>query len=254
MYWIFHTSGMKTAVEIHQLVTTIQQCCIGNSQAQQLQWLWMALSFCLMVKRNFDDIAEVTHSLFCFLRNATGLIPDLEGDTEATSTSDLPSSKEPSCVMGRAAALCCSASATLKTRFPVILKQIFPPACVSVLVAGILRPTAVWQRCITGGTTGGFLCNRHSWRRYQCTESTVILAPFPAETNTELLKLLCTSMVPERAAPRAECPTGAVQWFSCSLEPYLRVWFWHQRASEDDLSWINTEIQEPLRKGHSSLR
>lgn len=126
MYWIFHTSGMKTAVEIHQLVTTIQQCCIGNSQAQQLQWLWMALSFCLMVKRNFDDIAEVTHSLFCFLRNATGLIPDLEGNTEATSTSDLPSSKEPSCVMGRAAALCCSASATLKTKISCDSEANFP--------------------------------------------------------------------------------------------------------------------------------
>lgn len=87
--------------------------------------------------------------LFCFLSNATGLILDLEGDTEVTSTSDLSSSKEPSWVMGRAAA--CQPWAALpvppsRTGVPVILKQIFPLAYVSVLVAGILRPPAIWQR------------------------------------------------------------------------------------------------------------
>lgn len=101
---LFTLGVHKTAVDIYQLEATIQQYCMGNSQAQQLQWLWMALSFCLMVKRNVGDIAEVTHLLFCFLSNATGLILDLEGDTEATPTSDLLSSKEPSWVMGRAAA------------------------------------------------------------------------------------------------------------------------------------------------------
>lgn len=144
----FFTLGvLKTAVDIRQLVATIKQCCIGNSQAQQLQWLWKALSFCLMVKRNFGDTAEVTHSLFCFLSNAMGLILDLGGDTEVTSTSDLPSSKEPSWVMGRAAA--CQPWAALplppsRAGSPEILKQIFPLACVSVLVSGILRPLAVW--------------------------------------------------------------------------------------------------------------
>lgn len=33
----FFTLGVcKTEVEIHQLVATMQLCCVGNSQAQQL--------------------------------------------------------------------------------------------------------------------------------------------------------------------------------------------------------------------------
>ncbi|KAI1243525.1 hypothetical protein IHE44_0001153 [Lamprotornis superbus] len=147
----------------------------------------------------------------CRTSNATGLILDLQGDTEATSTSDLPSSKEPSWVMGRAAACQPWAALTVppsRTGFPAQLE-----------------------------------------RRYQCTEPTVILAPFPAEIITKLLKLLCTSVVCEGEAPQAEeCPTGETQWFSCSLEPYLGVWFWYQRVSEDYLCWINDEIQKRLRK------
>lgn len=69
-----------------------------------------------------------------------------------------------------------------------------------------------------------------------------ILANYKA---SEILKWLCASVV---------CPTGEVQWCRCSLEPYLRGWFWYQRAREDYLSWINNEIQKPLRKGHSSPR
>lgn len=88
-YCIFPTWGCKTAVEIHQLVATIKRCYVGNSQAQQLQWLWLPISACLTVHWGY------TFTLL-FLRNAMGLISDPEGNTEVTSTSDLPPSKGPS--------------------------------------------------------------------------------------------------------------------------------------------------------------
>ena len=186
-----------------------------------------------------------------------GLISDLEGDTEVTSTSDLPSSKGPSWVMVRAAA--CQPWAALQvppssTGSPVTLKQIFPLAHVSVLVAGILRHSSVWQGCITRGATGGFLCNRCNWIRYPCTVPTVVSAPFPAgiiNRASGIALHLCgvwRGSTKGRGMPNRR---GAV--VSAALLKTIRVWFWYQRATEDYLSWNTTEIQKSLRKGHSSL-
>jgi len=79
-----------------------------------------------------------TFSLLFYLRNTTGLIFDLEGYTEVTSTSDLPSSEGPSCVMVRAAARQPWAALRVPPSRTVILEQIFPLAHTSALAADIL--------------------------------------------------------------------------------------------------------------------
>lgn len=122
------------------------------------------------------------------------MISDLEGDTEATSTSDLASSKGPSRAMVRAAALQPWAALQVLPSRTVILKQIFPLAYTSVLAADILvqaspfpwscqRSPAVWSGYIATGEMGGFSCNEQSWKRYPCTVPTVVLAQFPAGVN-----------------------------------------------------------------------
>lgn len=180
-----------------------------------------------------------------FLRNAMGLISDLEGNTEATSTSDLLSSKEPSWVMVGAAACLPRDALWVLPSSTVILKQIFPLAYASVLVADILmqasplprrgpRPLAVWQECIPRRATGGFLCNGHSWRRYPCTMPTVGLAPFPARIiNRASGNALHLRGVWRGSTKGRGMPNRRGAGVSAALLKTLRVWFWYR-------GWVRT--------------